>query len=144
MGINSLKNIKMKYSVLITMLLILSYFGFSQTRQANTPALDIVNQRMYFYNHHNFEKFINLYSDSIKVYTYPEKLLATGKDNLTSIFQPKFSAKSIRVKIVNQISNGDYVINQEIVTENGTDTKYVSIYEVKNDLITSVKFLRDN
>ena len=133
----------MKSSVLITMFSLLSYFGLSQIQQVNDSPLEVVNQRMDFYNHHNFEKFIKLYSDSVKVYTYPDKLLASGKDNLTSIFKPKFSSKSIQVKIITQINNGNYVINQEIVTENGMDTKYVSIYEVRNGFITSVRFVRD-
>ena len=98
---------------------------------------------MNFYNQHNFDQFIKLYNDSVKVYTYPDKLLASGKSNIVSIFEPKFSSKSIQVKIISQINNGSYVINQEIVTENGMDTKYISIYEVKNGLITSVRFVRD-
>ena len=133
----------MKSSILITMFALIGYVGLSQTQKINASPLDVVNQRMDFYNHHNFEKFIRLYSDSVKVYTYPDKFLASGKDNLASIFKPKFSSKSIQVKIVTQIINGNYVINQEIVTENGMDTKYVSIYEVRDGLITSVRFVRD-
>jgi hypothetical protein len=142
MEVNSLKNI-MKSFVLITMLALCSYAGLSQTQKVATSPLEVVNQRMDFYNHHDFEKFIRLYSDSVKVYTYPDKFLAAGKDNLASIFKPKFSSKSIQVKIITQINNGNYVINQEVVTENGMDTKYVSIYEVKDGLIFSVRFVRD-
>jgi hypothetical protein len=133
----------MKSSVLIMVFSLFGYAGLSQTQKANHSPLEVVNQRMDFYNHHNFEEFIKLYSDSVKVYTYPDKFLASGKDNLASIFKPKFSSKSIQVKIVTQINNGNYVINQEIVTENGIDTKYVSIYEVRDRLITSVRFVRD-
>jgi hypothetical protein len=133
----------MKTSLLVTILALFGYVGLSQTQKINTSPLDVVNQRMDFYNHHNFEKFISLYNDSVKVYTYPDKFLASGKDNLTSIFKPKFSSKSIQVKIITQITNGNYVINQEIVTENGTNTKYVSIYEVRDGLISSVRFVRD-
>lgn len=133
----------MKSSVLVTMLALFGYVGLSQAQNKNPSPLDVVNQRMDFYNHHNFEQFIRLYNDSVKVYTYPDKFLASGKDNLASIFKPKFSSKSIQVKIVSQIINGNYVINQEIVTENGLDTKYVSIYEVRDGLITSVRFVRD-
>jgi hypothetical protein len=122
---------------------LLSYFGLSQTQQSSSSPLEVVNKRMNFYNQHNFEQFIKLYSDSVEVYTYPDKLLASGKSNIVSIFEPKFSSKSLHVKIITQINNGSYVINQEIVTENGMDTKYVSIYEVKNGLITSVRFVRD-
>ncbi len=117
--------------------------GISQTQKAIASPLEVVNQRMDHYNHHYFEKFINLYSDSVRVYTYPDIFLASGKDNLESIFKPKFSSKSIQVKIITQITNGNYVVNQELVTESGVDTKYVSIYEVRDGLITTVRFIRD-
>ncbi len=143
MELNSPEIVTMKSPVLIALFFLFCYIGISQTQKLTTSPLDIVNQRMDFYNHHNFEKFINLYSDSVKIYTYPDKFLAEGIDNLESIFKPKFSSKSIQVKIITQITNGSYVINQELVTENGTDTKYISIYEVKDGLITSVRFIRD-
>jgi hypothetical protein len=133
----------MKSSVLITMFSLLSYFGLSQTQQLNHSPLEVVNKRMDFYNQHNLEEFIKLYSDSVKIYTYPDKLLASAKSNLISIFKPKFLSKSVQVKIITQITNGNYVVNQEIVTESGMDTKYVSIYEVINGFISSVRFVRD-
>jgi hypothetical protein len=40
--------------------------------------------------------------------------------------------------------NGNHVINHEIVSENGIQTKYISIYEIKEGLIKSVRFVRDN
>ena len=110
----------------------------------NLTPMEVVNKRMEFYNLHNFSEFIQFYDDDVKIYTYPDKLLGTGTDNITSIFEPKFASKSIHVEIVSQMNNGNYVINHEIVTENGIDTKYVSIYEVKDGLIKSVKFVRDN
>ncbi len=110
----------------------------------NLTPMEVVNKRMEFYNLHNFSEFIQLYEDDVKIYTYPDKLLGIGTDNITSIFKPKFASKSIHVEIVSQMNNGNYVINHEIVTENGIDTKYVSIYEVKDGLIKSVKFVRDN
>jgi len=108
-----------------------------------SASLEIVNKRMDYYNQHNFNDFINLYSDDVKIYTYPNKLLGTGTDNITSIFKPKFASKSIQVKIVSQMDNGSHVINHEIVTEDGEETKYISIYEVNDGLITSVRFVRD-
>ena len=60
---------------------------------------------------------------------------------MTSIFKPKFAAKSIQVEIVSQMNNGSHVINHEI-TDDGTETKYISIYEV-DGLIKSVRFVRD-
>lgn len=116
----------------------------SQEQGSNSTALKVVNQRMHFYNQHNFEEFIKLYADDVAIYTYPEKLLGTGTENITSIFKPKFANKSIQVDIVSQMNNGNHVINHEIVTEDGIDTKYISIYEVNNGLIKSVRFVRDH
>ena len=116
----------------------------NQEQTSNLTALEVVNKRMDFYNQHNFEEFIKLYANDVKIYTYPEQLLGTGTDNITSIFKPKFAKKAIQVEIMNQMNNGSHVINHEIVTEDGIDTKYVSIYEVENGLIKSVRFVRDN
>lgn len=118
-------------------------FGFAQEKNSKLTPLEVVNKRMASYNSHDFKEFIKLYADDVEIYTYPNQLLATGTDNLASIFKPKFAAKSIKVEIVNQMNNGNYVINHEIVTEEGKDTKYISIYEVANGLIKTVKFVRD-
>lgn len=151
LGFTSLKKGAMKK--IIGSLLILTFLvgcnsdksnpKHQQTQDSKQTALSIVNQRMDLYNQHNFEDFIKLYADDVKIYTYPEKLLGTGTDNITSIFKPKFAEKAIQVKIISQMNNGKHVINHEIVTENGKDTKYVSIYEVDNGLIKSVRFVRD-
>lgn len=137
------KKLRMK-TLTISILFFLSFFCVTAQEQktAQTP-LEIVNKRMDFYNQHNFIEFIKLYSPDVEIYTYPDKLLATGTDNISSIFKPKFIAKSIKVEIINQMYNGNYVINHEKVSENGIQTKYISIYEVRDGLIRSVKFVRD-
>lgn len=116
----------------------------SIAQNATLTPLEIVNKRMKFYNEHNFESFIKLYHKNVKIYTYPDQLLGTGADRLASIFRADFEKKSIHVEIISQITNGPYVINHEIVTNAGKATKYVSIYEVNNGQITSVRFVRDS
>ena len=133
----------MKTATIFIMFFLSLSFGIAQEQNVTPTPLEIVNKRMGFYNQHNFEGFIKLYADDVKIYTYPDKLLGTGTENITSIFKPKFAAKSIQVKIVSQMNNGSHVINHEIVTEDGIETKYVSIYEVRDGLITSVRFVRD-
>lgn len=114
-----------------------------RTIDSNLSPLEVVNKRMQFYNQHNIVEFLKLYAEDVKIYTYPDKLLGTGTANLASIFKPKFANKSIQVEIISQMNNGNHVINHEIVKEDGIDTKYISIYEVENGLIQSVKFVRD-
>jgi hypothetical protein len=137
------KGCKMK-TLMTSIIFALSFIFVTVQGQNTTPSpQEIVNKRMDYYNQHNFVEFIKLYSPDVEVYTYPNKLLGTGTGNITSIFQPKFNAKSIQVEIVSQMHNGDHVINHEIVSENGIKTKYISIYEVKDGLIKSVRFVRD-
>lgn len=112
-------------------------------QNSNLTPLQIVNQRMAFFNEHNYDDFIKLYNKDVKVYTYPDRLMGTGADRLSSIFKSDFENKSVSVEILNQITNGSYVINHEIVTNDGKETMYVSIYEVKDGLITSVRFVRE-
>lgn len=134
----------MKQIFLFLAALLVVSLAYGQAESLTQTPLEVVNQRMEAYNQHNFKAFIKLYADDVQIYTYPDKLLGEGIDHMTWIFKPKFEAASISVEIVNQMFNGNYVINHEIVTENGKQTKYISIYEVADGLIQSVKFVRDH
>jgi len=98
---------------------------------------------MNYFNEHNYADFIKLYNTNVKVYTYPDNLMGTGSERLGSIFKSDFESKSVAVKIVNQMENGAYVINHEIVTNDDKETKYISIYKVEKGLITNVRFVRE-
>ncbi len=111
--------------------------------ESNLTPLEVVNKRMDFFNQHNYDEFIKLYNTNVTVYTYPDQLMGEGSNRLASIFKTDFKNKSVSVKIVNQMDNGSYVINHEIVTNNGKETKYISIYKVEKGLISSVSFVRD-
>jgi hypothetical protein len=137
------KQLTMKSLTTVLLFFLSLNISIAQQQVVNPTPLEVVNKRMAFYNQHNLTEFIKLYSPEVEIYTYPDVLLSTGTDNMISIFKPKFIAKSIKVEIVSQMYNGNYVINSEIVSENGIQTKYVSIYEVKDGLIRSVKFVRD-
>lgn len=111
--------------------------------ESNLTPLEVVNKRMDYFNQHNYSEFIKLYNLNVEVYTYPDKLMGEGSDRLASIFKTDFENKSVSVKIVNQMNNGPYVINHEIVTNDGKETKYISIYKVENGLIDRVSFVRE-
>ena len=115
----------------------------TQQNTDQVQPLEVVNARMDFFNQHDLAAFLKCYHEDVKVYTYPSKLLGKGSQRLASIFEADFKEKNVHVEIINQITNGAYVINHEIVTRAEKETKYVSIYEVKNGLITSVRFVRD-
>jgi len=115
----------------------------TEQNYSNLTPLEVVNKRMNYFNEHNYDAFIKLYDNNVKVYTYPDKLMGTGSDRLAFIFKSDFENKLVAVKIVNQMNNGPYVINHELVTNDGKETKYISIYKVEKGLITNVSFVRD-
>lgn len=95
------------------------------------------------YNEHDLDAFMATYADGVEVFTYPDKSLGKGKDHLRSIFAPMLAEGSVQVEIHHQIAKDGYVVNHETVTSSGKPTEYVSIYEVRDGLIQSVRFVRD-
>jgi hypothetical protein len=84
----------MKNLILFTLILTFVYgcksdkvnIGKTQSQKANLTPLEVVNMRMNYYNLHDFNQFIKLYADDIKIYSYPDKLLGKGTDNTESIW----------------------------------------------------------
>ena len=108
-----------------------------------SDALKIVDQRMIAYNDHDIERFMALYSDDIEIYTYPDQLLGQGKKHLRKLFEPMFEEGVVNVKIHGQFVKDSYVVNHETVDYGESETEYVSVYEVRDGLIRSVRFVRD-
>lgn len=132
----------MKTKILLA-ILITAFAIPSLALAASLTPITVVNQRMAAYNNHDIKKFMALYSDNISIYTYPDLKLSNGKEHLESIFKPMFTEGNLSVKIIKQVENGNYVINEEIVNDSNTHKKYVSIYKVENGLITEVRFVRE-
>lgn len=109
----------------------------------DAQPIDIVNRRMAAYDNHEIQAFMDLYSDEIEIFTYPDKSLGKGKKHLRSIFEPMFREGNVHVEVHGQFTKDSYVVNSETVTDGKNKTEYVSIYEVKNGLIQSVRFVRD-
>jgi hypothetical protein len=127
-------------------ILVLSFLVFTASifaQEKPTPT-SVVNFRMDAYNRHDLVSFLNNYAEDVQVFTYPNIPLGNkGKNHLKNIFEPMFKEAKVSVKIIHQIAQGRYVINHEIVSYNGNEQKYVSIYEVENGLIKTVQFIRE-
>ena len=106
-----------------------------------TTAIDVVNRRMDAYNAHDMDAFLATYSHDVVIYGYPDTLLGQGHEHLQRIFADLFRTKSNRIEIKTQIERQEHVINDERVTYGALSVRYVSIYEVRDGLITSVRFV---
>ncbi len=133
----------MLYSLLISYTLAIAALTFAGAGEQTPSPLDIVNQRMRAYNEHDLDAFLSTYAEEVEVFTYPDKSLGKGKRHLEQLFSPMFRKASMHVEIHHQITKDSYVINHETVVDGNEETEYVSIYEVRNGLIRSVRFVRD-
>ena len=113
------------------------------TSKPLTLATMIVNKRIETYNKHETDDFLDLYDDEVKIYTYPDRLLGKGKDHLRKLFEPLFDQGVVSVEVHQQMAKDSYVINHETVDYGDSKVEYVSIYEVRNGKIKSVRFVRD-
>lgn len=129
--------------IFYAVLLIVAFAQQISAGEATLSPLAVVNKRMDAYNQHDLKAFLAMYSDTVQVYTYPDKQLAGGKVHLQSIFEPMFKEGNVAVKIHQQIEKDSYVINHETVIHADKKTDYVSIYKVVDGLITEVRFVRD-
>jgi hypothetical protein len=105
--------------------------------------LEVVNKRMSLYNAHDLEGFLAMYSPDIAIYNYPDTFFGSGIDHMRGIFAPLFVPGGVRTEVLSQLVNDSYVINEEIVTYPDREVRYVSIYEVREEKIKSVRFIRD-
>jgi len=70
--------------------------------------------------------------------------IATGRDKIREIYEKMFGeSPKLECRIVRREVQGDYVVDQELVTgiRGGDDVRAVAIYEVDYGKITRVWFL---
>jgi hypothetical protein len=109
---------------------------------AATP-LEVVNLRMQALNNHDLETFLGTYAEDAEIFTYPVESLGKGKAHLKGIFGPMFEKGVVRSETHHQIEKGDYVVVHQTVDYGDYVREYVAIYEVRDGLITTIRFLRD-
>lgn len=107
-----------------------------------TSPLEVVDRRMHLYNEKNIDAMLELYAADVRVYAYPDRLLGEGRAHLRRVLEDTLK-DSTPVEVSHQIGMGRHVISEEHVTYGGKSRRSVSIYEVRDGLICSVRFVRD-
>ncbi|WP_223587675.1 nuclear transport factor 2 family protein [Neobacillus bataviensis] len=105
----------------------------------------VVQKQIEFYNNQDLEGFATTYSDDITVLTFPDNTITlSGKQALIERYTETFKKKMF-AEIKNRSIVGNKVIDWEIATNGltGESTGLMAIYEVKNDLISKVWFIRE-
>ena len=107
-----------------------------------TPE-ELVQMQLNAYNMGNIESFLLPYSDTVKVYEFPDEFSYQGIDNMrkgyTSFFE---QVPDLHCQLINRIVLGNTVIDQERVTglPDGSVIHAIAIYKIKDGKIQEVYF----
>ena len=110
-------------------------------QQINDP----VEAQLVAYNNRDIEAFLKPYSDTVKVYNFPDELSYKGKNKMKEIYGKMFERTlDLHCNLVNRIRIGKTVIDHEEVTfEKGKPIlNAVAIYTIAGDKIIEVRFIR--
>ncbi len=129
---------------LLTMSVIVC-FPILLTGQRMNPE-DIVQKQLDAYNSRNLEVFLACYTEDVEVYNFREsEPMIRGIEACKKIYANVFdSSPELKATIDNRIILGNKVVDHEKVTGmKGVDLiEVVAIYEVKDNLIYRVTFIR--
>jgi len=106
-------------------------------------AEDLVQMQLNAYNLGDIESFLEPYSDTVKVYNFPDALIYQGKDRMRSGYAGFFeSTPSLHCQLINRVVLGNTVVDHELVTGlNGNqEIKAVAIYKIRDGKIQEVYF----
>ncbi|MFS4468023.1 nuclear transport factor 2 family protein [Maribacter sp. 2210JD10-5] len=105
----------------------------------------IVQKQVEAYNAGNLDAFVNCYSENVYVGVFPNDTWYIGHDKMRENYSGLSPEnKTYDVKVVNRITIGNKVIDNEKVMKNGIfQQMQVAIYEVENDVIMSMRFIFD-
>ena len=113
----------------------------SSTSKSEIEA--IINRNLEAYRAKDLDAFMKDYAEDVKIYNYPNELRTDGKKAMREGYKSWFErAQGLDVEIKSRIIIGNKVIDEEEVTANGQSFKAVAIYEINNDKITRVTFMR--
>jgi imidazolonepropionase-like amidohydrolase len=113
--------------------------------KVSTPKA-MAQKQLNAYNAHNLKAFLNCYSDSVKVYNFPDHLQYTGIDKMRKTYKRFFKQMpNVHCKLANRITLGNYVIDRERIAglPNGKIMNATAIYEVKDGKICKVWFMNE-
>lgn len=117
----------------------------SSTLIAQPTATDLAQQQLEAYNNRDIEAFLIPYSDTVKVYRFPNTLVYRGKEEMRKRYADMFKRSvDLHCTLVNRIHLGNVVIDQEsvIFDKSKPATEVFALYKTALGKIQEVYFIR--
>jgi imidazolonepropionase-like amidohydrolase len=107
-----------------------------------TPTA-LAQRQLNAYNCRNIEAFLEQYSDDVEIYTYPDKLMNKGKEEMRKIYSEMFEkTPALHCELLGRFVQGNIVIDKERVKFGSGMIEAVAIYHIENNKIKKVYFIQ--
>ncbi|MBD0298052.1 MAG: amidohydrolase family protein [Flavisolibacter sp.] len=107
-----------------------------------TPEL-LVQQQLLAFNAHNLDAFIEPYAKDVEVYSFPQRLLTKGEDEMLGRYEFITQTPGLYSRLLHRIVQGDTIIDQQEVFGFGEKPVYGTvIYRIENNKIKRVYFIQ--
>lgn len=115
----------------------------AKRQSAEKTAVALVEEQLQAYNKRDIEGFLAPYSDSVELFSFPDKLLGKGKEGMRKEYGSFFkSTPNLHCEIKNRVIQGNTIIDQEKVTGMGDrPLEAIAIYQVEGGKIRRVYFI---
>ena len=112
----------------------------------NASPEEIVDAQLAAYNRRDVEGFLSFYADDAILENHPNQVTQTGKAEMRTRYQRRFSNPNVHAEIIKRVTFGRFVIDHERVVAappaEGT-LEAVAVYEIKDGKIVRVTFLNN-
>ncbi len=114
---------------------------FAQSQEI-TPEI-LAQKQLNAYNARDIEAFLEPYADDVEIYTFPNTLRTKGKEEMRKSYDSYFQkTPKLHCEIKNRIIQGNTVIDKEYITGTGKPFEAIAIYQIENNKIKRVYFVR--
>lgn len=127
-----------------TILTTLFFAGMLISAQGQTPV-ELADLQLKGYNERNIDLFLEAYSDSVKVFSFPNQLLYSGKEKMRMNYAGMFNnLKDLNCTIKSRMVLGNTVIDEErvLLRKDQPLLEAIAIYKIAAGKIQEVYFVR--
>ncbi len=107
-------------------------------------AHELAQKQLEAYNNRDIEQFMSVYSDSVKVFSFPDELIMNGHQEMKQRYETMFqNTPDLHCELIKRMVQGNTVIDQELVTRKLGEpkTQAIAIYKIANEKIQEVRFI---
>ncbi|MEM7109543.1 MAG: nuclear transport factor 2 family protein [Bacteroidota bacterium] len=106
---------------------------------------ELAQAQLEAYNNRDLEAFLAPYSDTVKIYNFPNELLSQGKETMRKTYGGMFERLTdLNCELVNRMVSGNTVIDHERVLfeKSRPRSEVFALYKVAYGKIQEVYFIR--